>query len=253
MDYTKLLEVYNADNGDKTAVVVLSGGQDSVTCLGLALRNFKEVHAVGFDYNQKHSVELQCAAKVCKGYGVPFQVFTIPALATLNDSALIRGGDTNVNAEHPSNSNLPASFVPNRNALFLTTAHAVAQKVGASAIITGVCETDFSGYPDCRQVFITALESTLNIGYATDIRIMTPLMALDKAETFKLAEDVDFLDAVLNDSHTCYNGNHSESDRHDWGYGCGQCPACELRAKGWNTFLEGVKDIDYGQTDSTGA
>lgn len=247
MKYTSLEAVCAATNQDKTAVVVLSGGQDSVTCLGVALKHYAKVHAVGFSYNQKHEVELHCAAKICEEHKVPFQVFNIPALASLNDSALIRGGDTDVNGEHHSKPNLPASFVPNRNALFLTTAHAYAQKVNADHIITGVCETDFSGYPDCRQVFITALESALNIGYETAIRIHTPLMGLDKAETFKLAEDVDFLDTVLVDSHTCYNGNHRAEDYHEWGYGCGECPACKLRAQGWDEFVVGVKDLDYGE------
>lgn len=239
MNYTSLTAITNEANKDKTAVVVLSGGQDSVTCLGLALAHYAKVYAVGFSYQQKHKVELYCADSICSKYDVNFSVFEIPALAGLNDSALIRGNGQDVNGKHPANDKLPASFVPNRNALFLTTAHALAQKVGADHIITGVCETDFSGYPDCRQVFITALESALNIGYETDIRILTPLMNLSKAETFKLAEDVDFLDVVINDSHTCYNGNHGEEDRHEWGYGCGKCPACDLRKKGFEEFLNG--------------
>jgi len=221
---------------NETAVVVLSGGQDSVTCLGLALKQFAQVHAISFEYNQKHSVELHVAAKVCKAHDVELTIMTIPALAELNDSALIAGGkQTDVTEAHHANASLPASFVPNRNALFLTTAHAFAQKVGASVVITGVCQTDYSGYPDCREEFILALQGTLNLGYQTDIHIRTPLMNLNKAETFKLAEEVGFLETVLEDSHTCYNGDRSQ--RHEWGYGCDKCPACELRKKGYTEFL----------------
>lgn len=126
--------------------------------------------------------------------------------------------------------------MPNRNALFLTTAHAYAQKVEADSLITGVCETDYSGYPDCRDEFIRSLEETLNLGYQTNIKIHTPLMWLNKAETFALAKAVDFLTVVLEDSHTCYNGDHNTS--FVWGYGCGECPACKLRANGFEAFIQ---------------
>lgn len=242
MPYSSLEAIITATNKDKVAVVVLSGGQDSVTCLGLALQHYAKVYAVGFTYGQKHNVELLCARRICEQYNVEYNVYSIPALAELKDSALISGSSEDLNASHHAHPNLPSSFVPNRNALFLTTAHAFAQKVNADHIITGVCETDYSGYPDCRQVFITALESALNIGYETNIRILTPLMNIDKAETFKLAEDVDFLDVVLKDSHTCYFGAHDAHHFNEWGYGCGQCPACKLRAKGWGEFLNGKND-----------
>lgn len=219
----------------KSAVVVLSGGQDSVTCLGLALKNYDQVYAIGFVYGQKHEVEIYCAQSICEKLKVPFVVFSIPALQAMGNSALVRGsGLKDVGATHPQNANLPASFVPNRNALFLTTAHAYAQRVGATDVITGVCETDYSGYPDCRNVFIQRLEETLNLGYETDIKFRTPLMWLNKAETFLLAENVGILDTVLKDSHTCYNGDHST--QHDWGYGCGECPACKLRSAGYEAY-----------------
>ena len=222
---------------NESAVVVLSGGQDSVTCLGLALSKYKRVYAIGFNYNQKHEIELAQAAKICKFHEVPFVVMSIPMLAELGDSALIKDTEyKDVSAAHHANAELPASFVPNRNALFLTTAHAYAQKVGAKHLYTGVCETDYSGYPDCRREFINKLEEALNTGYLTDIRIHTPLMRLNKAQTFKLAEDVGFLETVVLDSHTCYNGDRTNV--HDWGAGCGKCPACELRAKGYEEFLE---------------
>lgn len=232
----KVFDVVESVKG-KSAVVVLSGGQDSVTCLGLALRNFDKVYAVGFAYGQKHEVELHCAARICAEHGVEFDIFEIPALQQIGNSALIRGDEQkDVSAKHAQNSSLPASFVPNRNALFLTIAHAYAQKVGADTLITGVCETDFSGYPDCRDVFIKSLTNTLNIGYMTDIAIVTPLMWLNKAETFALAKAVDFLTVVLEDSHTCYNGDHNTN--HEWGHGCGECPACKLRANGFEAFVE---------------
>ena len=220
---------------ESRAVVVLSGGQDSTTCLGLALRYFDDVVAVAFSYGQKHAVELQCASMICRKFGVPFHVFEIPALRSLGNSALVSGSDqTDVNERHAQNSNLPASFVPNRNALFLTTAHALAQKIEAPVVITGVCETDYSGYPDCRQGFIHQLQNALNVGYETDITFVTPLMGLTKAQTFELAETIGFLDTVVTDTHTCYNGDHSVL--HDWGYGCGDCPACVLRKAGYDEF-----------------
>ena len=226
---------------NKTAVVVLSGGQDSVTCLGVALRSFDQVHAIAFHYNQKHSIELEQARLICDKLGVPLTLMSIPALAELGDSALV-GTDGDVTKAHPFNADLPASFVPNRNALFLTTAHAFAQHVGADTIITGVCETDYSGYPDCRQVFIDKLQDTLNVGYQTNIRILTPLMNLNKAQTFALAEEVQILDIVIDDSHTCYNGDRSKS--HEWGKGCGKCPACELRKAGFEEFLKMGNDTE---------
>ena len=224
-------------NNKRTAVVVLSGGQDSVTCLGLALRAFDKVTAICFDYGQRHKIELECAKRVCEKHDVPFTLVKMPFMASLVTSALTGEGD--VSAEHAHKPGLPASFVPNRNALFLTLAHAHAQEVGATAIYTGVCQTDYSGYPDCRASFIELLENALNIGYETDIEIITPLMNATKAETFELAADVGFLDEVINDSHTCYNGVRKE---HDWGHGCGECPACKLRQKGWEEYQKALTE-----------
>jgi 7-cyano-7-deazaguanine synthase len=219
----------------ETAVVVLSGGQDSVTCLGVALAQFERVIAVGYDYGQRHKIELECAASVCLRHGVPYQVVPVPMLSKLVTSALTGGGD--VSAPHAYKPGLPATFVPTRNALFLTLAHAIAQEAEATTIITGVCQTDFSGYPDCRDTFVKLLALALNEGYETDIAIRTPLMYLTKAETFALAVEADFLSEVIQGSHTCYNGDHTTF--HEWGYGCGECPACKLRAAGWQRFNEG--------------
>lgn len=217
-----------------SAVVVLSGGQDSTTCLGLALHNYEKVYAIGFAYGQRHTIELACAEQICKEHNVPFEVFEIPALKQLGNSALI-GNEGDVNAHHAQHDNLPASFVPNRNAMFMTIAHAYAQKVGARYVVTGVCETDYSGYPDCRQTFIQTLNTSLNVGYEVDIRFVTPLMNLTKAETFELADRVGFLTTVIEQSHTCYNGIRRHL--HDWGYGCGECPACKLRKAGYEEWL----------------
>jgi 7-cyano-7-deazaguanine synthase len=221
----------------KKVLIVLSGGQDSVTCLVKALSeaNF-EVHAIGFKYGQKHATELECAQQICNKFSVPFTIHEIPSLVLLADSALTTAGD--VGAVHHRDASLPASFVPNRNALFLTIAHAYAQKIGAERIVTGVCQTDYSGYPDCREEFVQMLERALNVGYNTNIQIETPLMHLTKAETFLMAFEAGHLDTVLEMSHTCYNGDRT--NRHEWGYGCGECPACKLRANGWDDFCKFV-------------
>lgn len=220
------------------ALVVLSGGQDSVTCLGVAIKDHgpENVECVGFVYGQRHSIEIDQARTICDGLGLQFHSFSIPALTELADSALVETA-SDISAKHHRKSNLPASFVPNRNALFLTIAHALAQKIGADHVYTGVCQTDYSGYPDCRQAFIDSLEMALNIGYETNITIHTPLMYLTKAETFRLAENSEILDVVLEHSHTCYNGVRDK--RHEWGYGCGECPACKLRAQGWEQYVNG--------------
>lgn len=221
----------------KKAVVVFSGGQDSTTCLGWALKNFDEVEAITFNYGQKHSIELEQAKSICEKHGVNQTLIDISFLNTLVDSALTSNGD--VNKTHPRLKYLPASFVPNRNALFLTLAHAYAQKIGAETLVTGVCETDFSGYPDCRNIFIESLQESLHLASDVLIKIETPLMYLDKADTFKMADDIGILNDVINLSHTCYNGDHKT--KNEWGYGCGECPACQVRKRGYEEYLNRYK------------
>jgi 7-cyano-7-deazaguanine synthase len=216
------------------AVVVLSGGQDSVTCLGLAIaRKHPAIYAISFRYGQKHATELAQAELVAALYGIPFKLVDLSFFGAMVTSELTKA-DGNTMQPHAYKPGLPASFVPNRNALFLTLAHAYAQEVGATTIYTGVCQTDYSGYPDCRAEFIDALSFALNVGYETGIQIVTPMMHLTKGETFALADTVGFLDVVVEHSHTCYNGDRSIC--HAWGYGCGKCPACDLRAKGFDDF-----------------
>jgi 7-cyano-7-deazaguanine synthase len=225
-----------------TALVLFSGGQDSATCLAWALDRFDHVETLGFDYGQRHAVELECRAgfrdglpAINPGWGAklgPDHTLKLDALAAVSDTALTR--DT---AIAMAENGLPNTFVPGRNILFLTFAAALAYRRGLRHIVGGMCETDFSGYPDCRDDTIKALQVTLNLGMDRRFVLDTPLMWLDKAQTWTLAEDLGgapLVDMVVERTHTCYLGDRSQ--RHDWGYGCGTCPACALRAKGWAAY-----------------
>lgn len=217
----------------KKCVLILSGGQDSMTCLFWALDKGYEVHAVSFYYGQKHNVELVGAEGLCAKYAIPHQTVDIRFYSRMVQSALLdKTKDVNsiVNG-------LPASFVPNRNALFITLAHSIAQTIGAEAIIGGMCQTDYSGYPDCRWDFIQLIRNTLNAGSNSNIEIITPLMFLTKAQTFEMADKLGKLSEILERSHTCYNGNHAKFN--EWGYGCGECPACKIREKGFVEYMQG--------------
>lgn len=233
-------------------VIVFSGGQDSTTVLAMARHQGFECYPIAFKYGQKHSVELEQAQKICDLWNLPLKIVDVCEFGSLvaPASALLNNGQ-NVNEESIMNKQLPASFVPNRNAMFLTMAHAYAQIVGAMTVWTGVCQTDYSGYPDCREEFVKQLEYALNLGYGTDIHFIYPLMDRTKAETFKLAEEAHALDVVIEHSHTCYNGvrdfigeidgKTTEGARHAWGHGCGECAACKLRAKGWDEYTNLVR------------
>ncbi len=222
---------------EKSALVVFSGGQDSTTCLGWAKNRYHHVETITFDYHQKHAIEIEQAKKIADLLQVPNFVMQINIFAQLDDSALI-DASLDINAKHRNRPNLPASFVPNRNAVFFTAAHAYAQKMGLEHIITGINQTDYSGYPDCRIPFVESLERALNLGSESDIRFLYPLIHLSKAETFKMAEEEGVLEIVLRETHTCYNGDRSHF--HEWGYGCDNCPACELRKKGWEEYKKGI-------------
>lgn len=225
-------------------VVLFSGGQDSCTVLGMAVKKIgaMNVYPISVDYGQRHEVELEQAYNFCMALGLrePKIVDMIEPFKGAA-SALINDGP--IDAAHAYDVDLPASFVPNRNATLLTLAHGYAQKIGATEVWAGMCQTDYSGYPDCRLPFIQALETALNLGSpeAINIRFVTPLMHLTKAETFEKAEYADLLNEVIEHSHTCYEGERDK--RHPWGYGCGECPACKLRAKGWSEFVEGNQRV----------
>jgi len=212
------------------ALVIFSGGQDSTTCLYWAKNKYEEVEAITFYYGQKHSIELEQSKKICDLENIKQTIIDISFLNTLVESALTSNGDVN----KLNDKGLPSSFVPNRNQLFITLSHSYAQKIKSDILITGVCQTDYSGYPDCRESFIRAIEFSTNLGSDSSVKIKTPLMHLTKAETFKLAYKENCLQKVLDLSHTCYNGDREH--RHEWGYGCGICPACELRRNGFNEF-----------------
>lgn len=215
-------------------VCLLSGGQDSVTCLAFAANRHAELHTVSFEYGQSHSIELELAKSAAWYFGADHRMINIQSIVENVTSALLDGGDT---AEaHPRLTDLPASFVPGRNALMLTVATAmIAPEVGATHVYAGMCQTDYSGYPDCRLSFIGALNIALDLGYNQHIEIVTPLMDLTKAETFALAKELGELDYILEMTHTCYKSDRTV--RHPWGYGCGECPACKLRAKGWSDYV----------------
>jgi len=217
------------------AVVLASGWQDSTTCLVWALRNFRKVSAIGYFYRQKHAGELDAARKICGGFGVEFKIVDLSFLQDLVVSNLFQGtGD--VGSVHPQSPEVPASFVPYRNLLFLTLASAWAGTLGAKHVVTGVCQTDFSGYADCRDVFVKSAQVTLNL--ATDFQdnnvvIHTPLMWMTKADEFQLAQELGCLDLILHETLTCYEGM---TTMHAWGRGCGSCPACVLRRQGYDRF-----------------
>jgi len=205
---------------NQKALVVLSGGQDSTTCLYWALQQFSSVITVTFDYGQRHLIELEAAQKVAEVAGVQNEIIPIDTFKVLGGNALT--GDESVD---PSNSEggLPNTFVPGRNLIFLTFAAAYAYQRGIKDLVTGVCQTDFSGYPDCRQNTVEALQIAINLGMESQIRIHTPLMWMTKAETVFFAQEVGALEALAW-SHTCYNGKVPP---------CGECPACDLRKKGF--------------------
>jgi len=213
-------------------LVLLSGGQDSSTCLFWAARAFERVEALGFDYGQRHEVELRQAAVVAGIAGAPFTVLRLRdslGVSVAGATALIGAGD--VSAPHALAPELPASFVPGRNAVFLAHAAAFAFARGISDVVFGASQTDYSGYPDCREEFVDATARSLGLALDSDLRIHTPLMHLSKAETWRLAAELGVVDTIVEHTHTDYNGDRSE--RHPWGYGRLDNPASILRARGW--------------------
>ena len=224
------------------ALVLFSGGQDSATCLAWALSNFARVETVGFSYGQRHLIELDCRDALLAGMKSlkpewaeklgENHTLDIPTIGEISDTALTRDVAIEMTEE-----GLPNTFVPGRNLLFLTFAAALAYRRGIRHVVGGMCETDYSGYPDCRNDTITALNTALNLGMDRTFELHTPLMRKDKAETWALAYQLGgrgLVNLIVEKSHTCYLGERGA--RHAWGYGCGECPACRLRAKGWAAF-----------------
>lgn len=224
------------------ALVLFSGGQDSTTCLAWALQRYARVETIGFDYGQRHAVELECRENVLAGLRAAFpqwagrlgedHMLDLDVLGRLSDTALTR--DARIEFER---NGLPNTFVPGRNLLFFTFAAALAYRRGLTVLVGGMCETDYSGYPDCRDNTLKSLQVSLSLGMDTPLVLETPLMWLDKAATWRLAEQLGgapLVDLIKESTHTCYLGERRK--RHPWGYGCGTCPACELRAKGYETY-----------------
>jgi 7-cyano-7-deazaguanine synthase len=228
-----------------TALVLFSGGQDSTVCLAWALERFARVETVGFDYGQRHAIELEMRAPLREnlaalkpewraGLGED-HIVKIDALAAISETALTR----DMQIEMGENG-LPTTFVPGRNLIFLSFAGAVAYRRGATHLVAGMCETDYSGYPDCRDETIKTMQRALSLGMDRELAVHTPLMRIDKAGTFAMALEIGgnpLLELVVEDTHSCYLGDRTQ--RHPWGYGCGTCPACQLRAAGFAKFKEG--------------
>ena len=228
--------------GPDTALVLFSGGQDSTVCLAWALQRFALVETIGFRYGQRHATELEVRPRLRDKMAAldpawasrlgEDHVVVLDALAAISDTALTRDVAIDVAAD-----GLPTTFVPGRNLVFFAFAGAVAYRRGARHLVAGMCETDFSGYPDCRDDTVKAMQLALGLGMDRRFVIHTPLMWIDKAQTFALAQDIGgdaFIDLLVEDTHTCYLGDRSH--RHAWGYGCGECPACRLRAQGFATW-----------------
>lgn len=214
-------------------IVVFSGGQDSTTCLMWAKQNFEQVTAITFNYGQRHKLEIECAKQICEDQGIEHIVLDMSLLNGITSNALTR---SEIEVQAGSNGSLPSTFVDGRNMIFLTFAAVVAKQRGISHIVTGVCQTDFSGYPDCRDVFIKSLNVSLNLAMDYLFVIHTPLMWLTKSETWKLADSLNVLDYVRDNTLTCYNGIKGE--------GCGTCPACLLRNAGLKDYLKGKEAFE---------
>lgn len=230
-----------------SALVLFSGGQDSTTCLAWALQRYDHVETVGFDYGQRHAIELACRQKILQAVREQFPVWAaklgedhmldMTLISKISDTAM-----TSNRAIEVQKNGLPNTFVPGRNLLFFTFAAAVAYRRELKALVGGMCETDYSGYPDCRDNTLKALQVALSLGMDHPLVIETPLMWIDKRQTWEMAFDLGgqaLLEIVREQSHTCYIGDHTT--RHAWGYGCGDCPACDLRRNGYENFVTTAK------------
>ena len=226
-----------------TALVLFSGGQDSTVCLGWALDRYLQVETVGFDYGQRHAVELEARQavrlRIAEAFPAWAQRLGEDHLLDLRSfGAVAASALTTERAIEMTEKGLPSTFVPGRNLAFLIYAAALADRRGLQALVGGMCETDYSGYPDCRRDTLEAMQTALNLGMAQEFQVETPLMKLTKAQTWALAKTLggdELVEIVRAMSHTCYRGERGEL--HPWGHGCGSCPACELRARGWEDWV----------------
>ena len=227
----------------RRALVLFSGGQDSTVCLAWALERYEHVETIGFDYGQRHAIELECRVRVRSALQKKFpqwrrrlgedHLLELSLLGQISDTAL-----TDSRAIEMTSQGLPNTFVPGRNLVFFNLAAAVAYRRGLSVLVGGMCETDFSGYPDCRDNTLKALQVAISLGLDAPMTIETPLMWLDKAQTWGLADRLGgdtMVELIVESTHTCYLGQRAQ--RHEWGYGCGLCPACDLRSKGYAGWL----------------
>jgi 7-cyano-7-deazaguanine synthase len=225
------------------ALVLFSGGQDSTVCLAWALSRFDQVETIGFDYGQRHRIELKCRLTVLDHLKKAFphwadklgedRVVDLSWLGQISDCALTEEREIEL-----SKNGLPNTFVPGRNLVFFLIASAIAYRRDLSTLVGGMCQTDFSGYPDCREDTLKALQIATNLGMASQFRFETPLMWIDKTETFKLGEQLggkQLIEIIVHDTHTCYIGDRTHE--HQWGFGCGDCPACHLRKNGWEKYI----------------
>ena len=226
------------------ALVLFSGGQDSTTCLAWALERYEHVETIGFDYGQRHRIELECRLNILQEVRNRFpnwakrlgedHVLDLKLLGQISDTAMT--AEKTIEFEK---NGLPNTFVPGRNLLFLTFAATIAYRRGLTVLVGGMCETDYSGYPDCRDNTLKATQVALSLGMDAPVIIETPLMWLDKAQSWRLAENLggqDFVSLIQEESHTCYLGTRQQ--KHEWGYGCGTCPACELRNTGYEQYIQ---------------
>ncbi len=228
------------------ALVLFSGGQDSTVCLAWALERYARVETIGFDYGQRHAIELETRLDLLEAIRKAFprwnarlgadEVLAMPGLGAISETALTRDAEITM-----TSAGLPSTFVPGRNLLFLTYAGALAYRRGIATLVGGMCETDYSGYPDCRRDTLDVLAQSISLGMDRPIEIVTPLMYVDKASTWRMAHDLGgetLVDLIVEKSHTCYLGERTT--RHAWGYGCGHCPACDLRRKGWDAWQQSL-------------
>ena len=228
------------------ALVLFSGGQDSTTCLAWALERYEHVETIGFDYGQRHRIELECRLNILQEVRNRFpnwakrlgedHVLDLKLLGQISDTAMT--AEKTIEFEK---NGLPNTFVPGRNLLFLTFAATIAYRRGLTVLVGGMCETDYSGYPDCRDNTLKATQVALSLGMDAPVIIETPLMWLDKAQSWRLAENLggqDFVSLIQEESHTCYLGTRQQ--KHEWGYGCGTCPACELRKSGYEQYAKKI-------------